>query len=441
MRNGFLTLWAFGAFTAASAETIVLTNFTLIDGRGGKPLPSSAIIVVDGRIQWVGPASKLKAPAGAAATDLAGKYVIPGIINLHGHVGNTVDLAQDPRNFTRANVEKQLKMYASYGVTAVCSMGSEQDLILAMRDEQRSTGRPGMTRIFTARRGFTGIAGYPTSAQGMKGVPYEVESVEQVEKDVAELASQKVDIVKIWVDDHLGKERKIPMDLSKAIIANAQKHGLRVAAHIFYLDDAKQLVDAGLAGLAHSVRDKPVDKELIAIMKKKGAWLAAATLTREASTFAFAKPQPLLDDPFFQRSISPAVLATLKSADFQKRATAEPDTAHGGEWLAMAKKNLKTMVDAGVKCGFGTDSGPPRRFQGYNEHWEMEMMADAGLKPMQIITMASKNSAEFLGVSKDLGTLEAGKWADLVVLGKDPLADIKNTRSIETVWIAGNKVN
>jgi imidazolonepropionase-like amidohydrolase len=214
-----------------------------------------------------------------------------------------------------------------------------------------------------------------------------------------------------------------------------------VAAHIFYLDDAKQLVDAGLAGLAHSVRDKPVDKELIALMKKKGAWLAAATLTREASTFAFAKPQPLLDDPFFQRSVSPGVLATLGSADFQKRAAGEPDTAHGAEWLAMAKKNLKTLADAGVRCGFGTDSGPPRRFQGFYEHWEMELMADAGLKPMQILTMATRNSAEFLGVSRDLGTLETGKWADLIVLGKDPLTDIKNTRSIETVWIAGNKVN
>jgi imidazolonepropionase-like amidohydrolase len=429
----------FLSICAASAETSVLKNFTLIDGASTQPQPGAAMVIVDGRIQWAGPAAQLKAPAGAQTTDLAGKFVMPGIINLHGHVGNTVDLAQDPANFTRANVESQLKTYANYGVTSVVSMGSEQPLIMDMRAEQRRTNRPVMTRIFTARRGFTGVGGYPTTAQGMKGVPYEVSTVAEVKKDVAELAAQKVDIVKIWVDDHLGKEKKIPLDLSKAIIDNAHKRHFKVAAHVFYLADAKALVDAGLDGLAHSVRDKPVDDALIESMKKHGAWQAAATLTREASTFVFAEPSPMLNDPFFAPSVSANVLRTLKDPEFQKKAAADPDAAHGREWLEMAKKNLKKMVDSGVKCGFGTDTGPPRRIQGYFEHWEMELMAEAGLTPQQIITLATKNSAEFLG-AKDLGTLQKGKWADLIVLGKSPLEDIKNTRTIEAVWIAGNKV-
>ena len=147
----------------------------------------------------------------------------------------------------------------------------------------------------------------------------------------------------------------------------------------------------------------------------------------------------MLNDPFFAPSVSANVLKTLKDAEFQKKMSADPDAAHGRDWLAMAQKNLKTLVDAGVKCGFGTDTGPPRRIQGFFEHWEMELMADAGLTPAQILTMATKNSAEFLG-AKDLGTLEAGKWADLIVLGRNPLDNIKNTRSIESVMIAGNKV-
>src|SRR5207253_10228731 len=125
--------------------------------------------------------------------------------------------------------------------------------------------------------GFTGMGGYPTTAPGMQGVPYEVSTVAEVDKDVAELAAQKVDIVKIWVDDHLGKDKKIPLELCKAIIDNAHKNHLKVAAHVFYLDDAKKLVGWGLDGLAHSVRDKPVDHELIDLMKKRGAWQAAAT--------------------------------------------------------------------------------------------------------------------------------------------------------------------
>jgi imidazolonepropionase-like amidohydrolase len=422
------------------AETKVLEGFTLIDGTGKAAQADSAMVITDGRIQWIGAKAQLKAPAGAERINLAGKFVMPGIINLHGHLGNTIDLVQDPKNFTRENMTRNLKTYASYGVTTVMSMGSDQDLVYAMRAEQRA-GRPKMTRIFTAGRGFTGKAGYPTTAPGMKGVPYEVETTAQVEKDVAELAAKKVDLVKIWVDDHLGRETKIPLNLSAAIIQQAHKHGLKVAAHIFYLQDAKDLVAAGLDGLAHSVRDKPVDQALIDLMKKKGAWQAAATLTREASVFAFVKTPPFINDPFFTRGVSPAVVAALKSDELHKKMAAYPGWEKFPGFLETAKKNLKKLVDSGVNYGFGTDTGPPARFPGYYEHWEMELTVEAGLTPMQIITAFSKRNAEFLGVSKTLGTLEAGKWADLVVLEKNPLTDIKNTRTIQKVFIAGNVVN
>jgi imidazolonepropionase-like amidohydrolase len=270
----------------------------------------------------------------------------------------------------------------------------------------------------------------------MKGVPFEVETPEQVKKDVAWLADKKVDLVKIWVDDHFGKERKIPMDLSKAIIEEAHKHGLKVSAHIFYLEDAKGLMERGLDALAHSIRDKPVDDATIALMKSKGKWQQAATLTREMSAFAYASPPAWLDDPFFTRSVTPDVIKTLKTPG-QKAVAADPrfQTA-----LDVAKKNLKRLFDSGVKVGFGTDTGPPARFPGYFEHVEMQLMAEAGLTPAQIVQIATRNSAEFLG-AKDLGTLENGKWADLIVLSKNPLDDIRNTRSIETVMIAGRKVN
>jgi imidazolonepropionase-like amidohydrolase len=422
---------------AAQAETTVLDGFTLVDGTGRPAVANAAMVIADGRIQWVGPQSKLKAPAGAEVTHLTGKYVMPGLINLHGHVGNTLGLAQDPKNYTRENVESQLKLYASYGVTSVVSMGTDQDLVFQIRSEQRA-GRPHQTRIFTAGRGFTGASGYPTSAQGMKGVPFEVATIPEVDRHVAHLADQKVDVVKIWVDDHLGREKKIPLDLAKAIIADAHKNRIKVAAHIFYLDDAKALVDAGLDGLAHSVRDKPVDSALIAAMKKHGVF-QSATLTREISTFYFAKPQPLLDDSFFTRGLAPTVLATLKSPEYQKRIAADPDHAQYPKFLEMAKSNLKKLSDSGVKIGFGTDSGPPGRFQGFFEHWELELMTEAGLTPEQVITDATRNAAEFLN-AKDIGTLERGKWADLIVLDKNPLEDIRNTRAIHMVMIAGNRI-
>ena len=176
-------------------------------------------------------------------------------------------------------------------------------------------------------------------------------------------------------------------------------------------------------------------------MKKRGAWQSSATLVRELATFIYAQPHPSLADSFFTRSISPQVLATLRSPSYQKKLAADPDYLQYPGFLQRAKQNLKRLADGGVRFGFGTDTGPPLRFTGYFEYLEMQLMVEAGLTPIEVITAATRNSAEFLGVSKDLGTLEAGKWADLVVLGKSPLADIRNTRSLQAVWIAGARVN
>ena len=428
-----------GALAACSAlaETKVFSGFTLIDGSGAQPLANASMIVTDGKITAIGPKNQIKAPAGAQTFDLTGKFIMPGIINLHGHLGNTKGLVQSPANFTRENLRANLDTYAAYGVTSVLSMGTDQPLIFDVRDAQRAT-RPNTTRIFTAGRGFTGKEGYPTKAPGMKGVPYEITAESQAEQFVGEQTAKKVDLIKIWVDDHLGKEPKIQLNLSKAIIDAAHKRGLKVAAHIFYLSDAKGLVNAGLDGLAHSVRDKPVDQELIDLMKRKGAWQMAATFTREMSVFAYTKNAPFLNDPFFTKGVTPDVVATLGSKEFQAKQDHEAELYRG--FMKTGQSNLKKLADAGVKWGFGTDTGPPGRFPGFFEHLEMELMAEAGFKPLDIIGGFSRRSAEFLGVDKTQGTLAEGKWADMVVLTKNPAVDIRNSRSIESVWIAGNKV-
>jgi len=416
------------------AEIKVLKNFTLIDGTGNPAVAGAAIVIDNGRIVRIGSAARVTVPAGAQVIDLTGKFVMPGIINLHGHIGNTFDLTQDAKFYTRENIEKNLRTYASYGVTTVLSLGTDQDLIFRIRDEQHQK-RPAYTRVFTAGQGFTLKGG----VGGMPSVTYNLENAGEIPKDVDALAAKKVDMVKVWVDDALGHRKKIPFEFTKAIIDNAHRDHLRVDAHIFYLDDAKQLVNAGLDALAHSVRDQPVDQELIDAMKKHGTWQSAATLTREASTFVYAKPPAFLTDPFFTRSVSPAVITTLSDPDYQKKIAADPDFPKYAGFLEMAQKNLKRLADAGIPYGFGTDTGPPGRFPGFFEQWEMELMVDAGLTPSQVITAATKSAAEFLS-AKDLGTLEAGKWADLIVLTADPRANIKNTRTIEAVYIAGNQV-
>jgi imidazolonepropionase-like amidohydrolase len=415
-------------------EIKVLKNFTLIDGSGRQPLAGAAMIIDAGRIVWVGLAGQLQAPPGAQTADLTGKYVMPGIINLHGHLGNTVDMTQDAKFFTRENVEKNLETYASYGVTAMLSMGTDQDLILQIRDQQRA-GRPSMTRIFTTGQGFLFKGGYG----GIEGVNRGVSSVGEVEPAVAVLARKKVDFIKLWMDDELGRLPKMPYPIAKAIIDDAHRHHLRVTAHIFYLEDAKQLTDYGVDSLAHSVRDRRADPALVESMKKHGTWQMAATLSREASMFIYASAPPFLNDPFYTRGVSPTVINTLRSPAYRETIASGPHFKEYPGFLETAKKNLKMLVDAGVKNGFGTDSGPPGRFPGYFEHWEMELMVEAGLTPMQVLTAATRNAAEFLG-AKDLGTLERSKWADLIVLDRNPLEDIRNTRTIDAVYIAGNRV-
>jgi imidazolonepropionase-like amidohydrolase len=434
MRNNLLALALPVLALSLHAEVKVLKNFTLIDGTGRAPAANSAMIVDAGRITWIGPVAQLKAPVGAESIDLTGKFVMPGIINLHGHLGATVDLQQSADNITEANVEKNLRTYAAYGVTTVLSMGTDKDIVLTMRDKQRA-GRPVETRIYSAGQGFIFKGGYG----GLVGVNEGVSTTAEVEKQLDSLAAKKVDIVKLWMDDHLGEQKKMPYEIGKAIIDGAHRRNLPVAAHIFYLADAKKLVEYGVNGLAHSVRDKAIDQELIDSMKKHGTWQLAGTLSREGSMFVYAKTPVFASDPFFTRGVSDSVLKTLKSPEYQKAQAADPHFAHYEEFLATAEKNLKRQVDDGVKYGFGTDSGPPGRFPGYLEHWEMELMVQAGISSSQVIQAATKNGAEFLH-AKDLGTLEKSKWADLIVLDKNPLDDIKNTRTISAVFIAGNKV-
>ena len=423
----------------AWAETTVLTNFTLIDGTGRDAVPGSAMVITDGRIAWIGAMPALKKPQGSQTIDLSGKYVMPGIMNMHGHLGNVIDFVQDPKNFTRENAEKQLKQYARFGVTSMVSMGSDQPPVWDIRKEQRA-GRPHEARVFTAYKGFTGVGGYPTTAAGMKGVPFEVATNAQIDADVKQLADLKVDLVKVWVDDHLGKDKKIPLDLVKHIIADAHQYHLKAAAHIFYLEDARTLVNSGLDALAHSVRDKPVDDAFIAAMKQHGTY-QIPTLSREASMFVYGSYSKMLEDPLFAVAVSPAMLTKLKTAEFQKKQASDPDFKEYPGFLKTAQANLKRLHDAGVRIAFGTDTGVPLRIPGYFEHWEMQLMAEAGIPTRDIIMASSKNASEFLGVSKDLGTLETGKWADLVVLRRNPLDNIRNTREIDSVMISGNRVD
>ncbi|RAK50765.1 amidohydrolase family protein [Phenylobacterium deserti] len=425
---------ALGLGSAAQAETTVLKNFTLIDGTGAAPAPNSGLIIQDGRITWVGPAASLRAPAGASTVDLSGKYVMPGLIDLHVHLGNVVGVVQNKNNFTRENVEKDLTTFAKYGVTTVQSMGTDGDLIFPLRAEQRA-GRPNMARVYTAGQGLVFKGGYG----GVPNLNNQVSTPAEATAEVNRQADKGVDFIKMWVDDELKTMPKMPPEITKAIIDAAHARKLRAVAHIFYLDDAKTLVNQGVDGFAHSVRDQKVDRALLDSMKRRGVWQIAETLSREEYMFAYGKRAPFLDDPFFAKGVSPDVIATLASPQRQQQQASNPHFHELPQFLDNAIANLAAQKAAGVKIGFGTDSGPPARFPGYSSHRELELMVKAGYTPAEALHIATGVSAEFLG-SKDLGLVKPNRWADLLVLDANPTTDIRNTRTIRAVYVAGREV-
>ena len=247
-----------------------------------------------------------------------------------------------------------------------------------------------------------------------------------------------VDFIKIRVDDNLGTSAKMTPEVYAAVIEAAHGEGLSLAAHLFYLDDAKGLLRAGADFIAHSVRDADVDDALIQLLRETGVCYSP-TLTREVSTFVYESEPEFFDDPFFLAHADAGVLDALRSPEQQQRYRDSPAAPRYKEALRIAQANLKTLADADIPIAFGTDSGPPARFQGYFEHMETELMAEAGLTPEQILRSATGVAAACVGLD-DVGTIEPGKWADMVVLTADPLANIANLRTIESVWVAGNRV-
>jgi imidazolonepropionase-like amidohydrolase len=381
------------------------TGLTLIDGTDRAPVRNAVIVVRGGRILSVGPAGTVAVPTGAERIPLDGKTIIPGLINSHGHVNDPV---------------RDLRVYAAYGVTTVFSLGGEQPAVFAARDSQN---------VPTLDRARVYLAGPVLSPR----------TPDEARAQVAALAARKVDFVKIRVDDNLGSATKMPAEVYRTVIAEAEQYRMRVAVHLFYLADAKSVLAAGADFIAHSVRDLDVDAELITSLISFGVCLSP-TLMREVSTFVYESTPDFFSDPLFLAHADTQWVTRLRQPARQQAMRNSAAAQRYKTALEVASRNVKKLADAGVTVAMGTDTGPMGRFQGYFELMEMELMAKAGLTPHQVLASATRDAARCMRVDEDLGTLEVGKWADFVALDADPLTDISNLRRISSVWIAGNQV-
>jgi imidazolonepropionase-like amidohydrolase len=388
-----------------ATPTKAFTGLRLIDGTGRAAIDNATIVVRDGRVVAAGPSASVSIPAESERTALTGKTVIPGLINAHGHVN---DAARD------------LKTYAVYGVTTVVSLGSENAATFGARNVQR-TATLDRARVFVA------------------GPVLAPSNPDDARKGVADNEASGADWVKIRVDDNLGTTAKMAPLVYRAVIDEAHKRGRRVAVHLFYLADAKAIVEAGGDLIAHSIRDLDVDDAFAAAMKTKGICLCP-TLMREVSTFVYESIPPFFSDPLFLKYADMKQVERLRQPAQQEAMRKSESAQRYKAALEVASRNLKKLSAAGIPVAMGTDTGPAGRFQGYFELMELELMVKAGLTPQQALLSATRDAARCMKLDGDLGTLEARKWADFVVLDADPLADITNVKKISDVYIAGNRV-
>jgi imidazolonepropionase-like amidohydrolase len=421
-------------------KTTVLSGARLIDGTGQAPVENAVLAIQGDRVSAVGSAGSVEYPPDAEVIDCHGQTIIPGLISDHSHIGLVDGVSVKPENYNRENILRQLRQYEIYGVTSIMALGLNGALFYELRDEQHAGKSPGAD-IFGADRGI----GAPMTAPPAALLPvgkdqlYRAETPDEARADIREMATRHPDLIKIWVDDQLGTDPKMKPEIYQAAIEEAHRLGLRVACHIYYLDDAKAVLRAGVDIIAHGVRDQPVDSEFISQIKTRSAWYVA-TINLDETSFIFGEQPAWTKESFFQSALQPALRDRFNDPAYLQKTKTNPRLPIFKKAVANNKANLKTLYDAGVKVAFGTDSGAqPQRIPGFAEHRELQLMVESGLSPLQALNCATARAAALIGLT-DRGSLAPDKLADFIILAANPLDEISNTEKIVAVWHRGKKV-
>lgn len=418
-----------------STDKMILRNVNLIDGTGRVAqqvdiaIENGRLIAIDSRLDTTD----------AQVVNLSGKTVIPALISTHVHIGTLKGTTANAANYTRENILSQLRKYQQYGILQVLSMGTDRPLLFEnqLYDSLKSGQLEG-ARLFSAGIGFN-VPGSTPPGSSMD-LLYRPTKASEVPALMNKLITYKPQAVKIWVDDFGGTAKKMDRTIYQAIIHEAHKHQLPVVAHVYNLADARQLVADRVDVLGHSIRDQLVDDDLLKQMKVNHV-AYIPTLTLDEFAVAYAANPTWMNDPFFKQALEPGVYEMLCASDYQTQVKEDPQYQRKVLALKHALANVLRIAKAGILVGLGTDSGAsPTRVQGYAEHRELELLVKAGLSPLEAISIATQNAAKILSIDREYGTIEKGKVADLLVLGANPLTDIKNTHKIEGVMKGGKWV-
>jgi imidazolonepropionase-like amidohydrolase len=444
-----------GAAAAQAPTVTVFEGARLITGDGSAPIENSAFVVANDRFTQIGRRGEVQVPAGAKRVDISGKTVMPTMVDLHGHFGfqNIPAGTMSKETFTRENLIDHMQRLAFHGVGAAVGVGDLVDrsdmhggrtgwgdVPLKLREEVV----PGAALFRTSGAGMawpgSGAQGDPSRVD----VSYPVSTPQEARAAVDDYVKTKPAFIKIWVDDRRGTKKTLTPDLYRAIADEAHKFNVPVAVHNVKLDDAKELLRAGVEGWLHTpVRDGDVvDDEIVGIVKDRVArndrpamWITLSMITSWANLAGGTRPA-WLDDPLLRATYSPEQI---------EKYWGEPLKKMTPEAVARVKKNFENdgrnamkLRAAGMRVVDGTDTGQNRFLIGYFNHLDLESMVAIGMTPMEAIVGATRDGAAIAHL--DTGLVAPGKNADFIVLDANPLESISNTRRINTVYLRGQEV-
>ena len=426
----------------AIADSVVIRGVKVLVGDG--TVIEEAEVVIEGEtFSYVGPQRKnAKLAPDAKAIDADEKVIIPGLIAAHAHIGQVDGLENGAANYNRANILRQLRQYEAYGVTTIASLGLNAPIFYELRERLHAGELPGAD-LFGADRGI-GVADGAPPAAALKIDPEQLDrpaTPEDARESVRAAKKRGTDLIKIWVDDFRGSlPVKMSPEICSAVIDEAHQHDLRVAAHVYYLEDAKRLAKLDVDVLAHAVRDQLVDEELIKLLKQNDVWYIP-TIGVDESAYIYADRPEWMKETFFTHALQPALRTQFENQNWREGILSNRKLIDSRNAVKMNQRNVAALHEAGVKFGFGADSGAnPLRIPGFAEHRELQLLCEAGLTPLDALQAATANSAALLGI-EDRGTVATGKLADFVVLAADPINQPVHFQSIESVWRRGKKVS
>jgi imidazolonepropionase-like amidohydrolase len=407
----------------ASTRPKALTHAVVIDGSGGAPVEDGVVIVRGERIEEVGPAGSVQVPPDAEVTDLRGKAVLPGLADMHVHFAH----GWDGTSFDLLGFQRYLNAFLYAGVTTILDAGNSPGYILQVRDEV-AAGRLLGPRLYCVGPLIDG----PDPL--WPAISYSVSSAEQVPGVVRRLKEDRVDALKVYAG--------LSDRLVGAVVQEARKSALPVLVDQTWRNGSIELVMGdGVTTFAH-LPDFPLGafstQQAAQMMKRRGVRFVSTVAVVEYQARRRLADPGFLEEPLVRHTTPPAILEAVRAeARRELDERGQASVRHNQERLKNRLANAKEIFDRGLLLAAGTDAPYPGVFQGEGIHRELELLVEAGLRPLDAISCATLNAARLMGAEGEWGTLAAGRVANVVVVDGRPDQRIQDTRNVRMVMLRG----